>query len=145
MRSLFPIVTNNDLVFPDNFVNHFFGDFMKPFDGSYSVPKVDVEEKENEYVLTTDLPGIAKEDIKLTYDNDILTISAHHEEKKDDKDEQKHYIRKERTSSSFCRQFQVSGIQKENIHANFVNGVLTVELPKETKQQIEAAKTIEIQ
>ena len=58
MRSLFPIVTNNDLVFPDNFVNHFFGDFMKPFDSSYSVPKVDVEDKENEYVLTTDLPLI---------------------------------------------------------------------------------------
>ena len=66
MRSLFPIVTNNDLVFPDNFVNHFFGDFMKPFDSSYSVPKVDVEDKENEYVLTTDLPGMAKEDKKKT-------------------------------------------------------------------------------
>ena len=103
MRSLFPIVTNNDLVFPDNFVNHFFGDFMKPFDSSYSVPKVDVEDKENEYVLTTDLPGMAKEDIKLTYDKDILTISARHEEKKDEKDEKKNYIRKERTSQSFCQ------------------------------------------
>ena len=75
MRSLFPIVTNNDLVFPDNFVNHFFGDFMKPFDSSYSVPKVDVEDKENEYVLTTDLPGMVKEDIKLTYDKDSYDIT----------------------------------------------------------------------
>lgn len=145
MRSLFPIVTNNDLVFPDNFVNHFFGDFMKPFDSSYSVPKVDVEDKGTEYVLTTDLPGMAKEDIKLTYDKDILTISARHEEKKDETDKKKNYIRKERTSQSFCRQFQVSGIQKDHIQAAFANGVLTVTLPKETAQQIEAAKTIEIQ
>lgn len=145
MRSLFPIVTHDDLVFPHHFVNHFFDDFMKPFDGSYSVPKVDVEDKETEYVLTTDLPGMAKEDIRLTYDNDILTISAHHEETKDEKDEKKNYIRKERTSNTFCRQFQVGGIQKDHIQAAFSNGVLTVTLPKETAKQIEAAKTIEIQ
>ena len=118
---------------------------MKPFDSSYSVPKVDVEDKENEYVLTTDLPGMAKEDIKLTYDKDILTISARHEEKKDEKDEKKNYIRKERTNQSFCRQFQVSGVQKDHIQASFANGVLTITLPKETAKQIEAAKTIEIQ
>ena len=145
MRSLFPIVTNNDFVFPDHFVHHFFDDFMKPMDRSCSVPKVDVEDRDDAYVLTTDLPGMAKEDITLTYDNDILTISAHHEESKDEQDEQKRYIRKERTSHSFCRQFQVNGIQKDHIQATFVNGVLTVTLPKETAKQIEAAKTIEIQ
>lgn len=145
MRSLFPIVTNNDLVFPDNFVNHFFGDFMKPFDSSYSVPKVDVEDKENEYVLTTDLPGMAKEDIKLTYDKDILTISARHEETKDEQDDQKNYIYKERSSSSFCRSFPVSGIRKDGIQASFADGVLTVTLPKETPQPAESVRTIDIQ
>ena len=70
---------------------------------------------------------------------------ANSKEKKDEKDEKKNYIRKERTSQSFCRQFQVSGVQKDHIQASFANGVLTVTLPKETTKQVEAAKTIEIQ
>lgn len=118
---------------------------MKPFDSSYSVPKVDVEDKENEYVLTTDLPGMAKEDIKLTYDKDILTISARHEETKDEQDDQKNYIYKERSSSSFCRSFPVSGIRKDGIQASFADGVLTVTLPKETPQPAESVRTIDIQ
>lgn len=145
MRSLFPIVTNTDALFPTNFMDRFFGDFMKPFEGSYNIPKVDIEDKGNEYVLTTDLPGINKEDISLTYDDDVLTLSARHEDTKDEQDEQKNYIYKERSSSSFCRRFPVSGIRKEDIQASFADGVLTITLPKETTKQIEEAKTIDIQ
>ena len=144
MKSLFP-VTNNDFLFPDHVFNSFFNDFMKPSDGSYSIPKVDIEDTDKAYILTTDLPGVAKEDINLTYDNDVLTLSASHVESKDEQDEQKNYIRKERMSSSFCRQFPVSGIQKEGIQASFENGVLTITLPKEEPQQVEAKHTIEIQ
>lgn len=53
MKSLFPIVTNSDAVFPTNFADRFFSDFMKPFEGSYNIPRVDIEDKGNEYVLTT--------------------------------------------------------------------------------------------
>ena len=145
MKSLFPIVTNNDLFFPDNLVNRFFSDFMNPFDGNYNVPKVDIEDKGDAYVMTTDLPGVAKEDISLSYDDDVLTLSACHEASKDDSDAQKNYIRKERTSRSFCRQFTVSGIDKEKIQASFKDGVLTVTLPKEAAKPAETVKTIDIQ
>lgn len=145
MKSLFPIVTNNDALFPMNFADRFFSDFMKPFEGSYNIPRVDIEDKGNEYVLTTDLPGVAKEDISLTYDDDVLTLSARHEETKDEQDDQKNYIYKERSSSSFCRSFPVSGIRKDSIQASFADGVLTVTLPKETPQPAESVRTIDIQ
>ena len=146
MKSLFP-VTNNDFLFPDHVFNSFFNDFMKPSDGSYSIPKVDIEDTDKAYILTTDLPGVAKEDINVTYDDNVLTLSAKHEETKEEKDakEKKNYIRKERTSNVFCRQFSVQNIQKEGIQASFENGVLTITLPKEEPQQVEAKHTIEIQ
>lgn len=144
MTSLFPIVNTNDFAVPDVFDN-FFNNFMWPADSSYNVPKVDIEDKGDAYVLTADMPGVAKEDINLTYDNDVLTLSASHVESKDEQDEQKNYICKERMSSSFCRQFPVSGIRKEGIQASFENGVLTMMLPKEEPQQAETKHTIDIQ
>ena len=144
MTSLFPIVNTNDFAVPDVFDN-FFNNFMWPADSSYNVPKVDIEDKGDAYVLTADMPGVAKEDINLTYDHDVLTLFASHVENNDEQDEQKNYIRKERMSTSFCRQFPVSGIQKEGIQASFENGVLTITLPKEEPQPAETQHTIEIQ
>ena len=128
-----------------NFADRFFSDFMIPFEGSYNIPRVDIDDMGNEFVLTTYLPGVAKEDISLTYDDDVLTLSARHEETKDEQDDQKNYIYKERSSSSFCRSFPVSGIRKDGIQASFADGVLTVTLPKETPQPAESVRTIDIQ
>ena len=102
------------------------------------------EDKGSEYVMTADLPGVQKEDIHLSYDNNVLTLAASHNEQKDSQDEQHNYICKERSSSSFCRQFPVTGIQKEGIQAAFKDGVLTVTLPKDA-QQAQPTNTIEIQ
>lgn len=146
MKSLFP-VTHNDFLFPDHVFNSFFNDFMKPFDGSYNIPKVDIEDTDKAYVLTTDLPGIAKEDINVTYDNNVLTLSAKHEDTKEEKDakDKKNYIRKERTSKVFCRQFSVQNIQKEGIQANFKDGVLTIVMPKEDPKKVAESHRIAVQ
>lgn len=146
MKSLFP-VTNNDFLFPDHVFNSFFNDFMKPSDGSYSIPKVDIEDTDKAYILTTDLPGVAKEDINVTYDDNVLTLSAKHEEKKEEKDakDKKNYIRKERTNKVFCRQFSVQNIQKEGIQANFKDGVLTIVMPKEDPKKVAESHRIAVQ
>lgn len=146
MKSLFP-VTNNDFLFPDQVFNSFFNDFMKPSDGSYSIPNVDIEDTDKAYILTTDLPGVAKEDINVTYDDNVLTLSAKHEETKEEKDakEKKNYIRKERTSKVFCRQFSVQNIQKEGIQANFKDGVLTIVMPKEDPKKVAESHRIAVQ
>ena len=81
MKGLFPVVTNSDFVFPDTIFDNFFNSFENPTEGSYRVPQVDIEDTDKAYILTTDLPGIAKEDINVSYNDDILTLTAKHEEK----------------------------------------------------------------
>ncbi|MCH4167321.1 MAG: Hsp20/alpha crystallin family protein [Megasphaera sp.] len=145
MKNLFPVVSANDFLFPNNVFDSFFQNFMQPADGSFQSPNVDIEDKGNEYLLKADLPGMTKEDVNLTYDNDVLTLSAQHEESKDEQDEKKNYIRKERRSSSFCRQFVVHNIQKDGIQASFEDGVLKVELPKTDQKVVDQSHRIAIQ
>lgn len=145
MKGLFPVVTNSDFAFPDSFFDNFFNGFENPTEAGYRVPRVDVEENDKAYVVTTDLPGVSKEDISLTYKDDVLTIMAKHEDKKDEKDEKKKFIRKERLNHTFCRQFTVKNIEKEGIQASFVNGVLTVTLPKADPKKVSEAHKIEVQ
>lgn len=169
LKGLFPVVSHDDVVFPDDFFDNFFNDFASPVKGSYRVPRVDIEDTDKAYILTADLPGMKKEDISVTYDNDVLTLLAKHETKtedssqpqdskaagaadaKDSKDAkaaeakpQKKYIRQERTNTAFCRQFTVRNIQKDGIEASYKDGVLTVTMPKVDPQKEIEAHRIEI-
>ena len=100
------------------------------FENASSLMKTDVIEKDNSYQLEAELPGFNKEDINIDLKNDILTISANHNENKDEKDENGKYIRRERRSSSYQRSFRVDGLKAEDIIAQYKNGVLTVNIPK---------------
>ena len=135
MKGLFPVVTNSDFVFPDTIFVNFFNGFENPTEANYRVPQVDIEDTDKAYILTTDLPGVAKEDINVSYKDDVLTLTAKHEEKKDEKDDKKKYIRKERSSHTFCRQFTVRNIQKDGIEAAYKDGILTVTLLKVDPQK----------
>lgn len=145
MKSLFPIVNDNAPFFPDTVFDSFFNSFAQPVKGAFTVPKVDIEDKGNAYELTTDLPGVTKADVTVTYKDDVLTLAAKHEEAKDEKDAKKNYVRKERTSSSFRRQFVVHDIDKDGIKAAFKDGVLTVTMPKADPKKVAASQNIEIQ
>ena len=91
--------------------------------------KVDISEDEQAFHLDAELPGLAKENIILNIEDDVLTIKAeraHSEEQK-----KKDYHRVERTYGSFSRSFNIGEmIDQENIGAAFDNGVLHVTLPK---------------
>jgi len=92
--------------------------------------KVDVKDADDHYELTADLPGMAKEDINLNYENGYLTIAATRSESKDEKDDAGNYIRRERHTGEVSRSFYIDGIDDANIHAEFKDGVLQVNLPK---------------
>ena len=83
MKGLFPVVTNSDFVFPDTIFDNFFNGFENPTEANYRVPQVDIEDTDKAYILTTDLTGVAKEDINVSNKDDVLTLTAKHEEKKD--------------------------------------------------------------
>lgn len=102
-----------------------------------SAMKCDVKETDTDYEIKADMPGAAKEDISVTYDDDILDISYKHDASNDKKDENGKYIMQERSYSEMERQFRIPDGDKENVHAKLDNGVLTITVPKnkETKPE----------
>jgi len=103
-------------------------------------PRVEVRELEKEFVLRAELPGLSKEDVKLSLENRVLTISGEKKlEKREDKDNV--YIR-ETAYGEFSRSFNLSdGIDESNIKAEYKDGILMVTLPKSEKA---VARQIEI-
>ncbi len=105
-------------------------------------PAVDVAEKDKEYEITAELPGLDEKNIEVKLTNGVLTIRG---EKKEEKEEKhKDYHLSERSFGSFMRSFQLpEGIDESKIEASFVKGVLTVKVPKST-QALRNEKTISI-
>lgn len=135
MYSLIPFRRNvtRDLVTPfasDRFFRSFFdmSDLMGP-----AGFRVDVREDENAYMLEAELPGVAKDKINLTVDDDALIISADLNEEK--KEERAGYLYSERRTGHVERRFNLEGIKVEEIAANYDNGVLSVALPKEKAEE----------
>jgi len=92
-------------------------------------PAVDIAEHDSEYLVNVELPGVTKEDVKITLESNILTV---HGEKKQEKETKKeNYHRVERSYGSFQRSFALpSTVKSEKIDAAFNNGVLSIRLPK---------------
>ena len=109
MRGLLPF----DGFFGDTALDHFFNDTPAAYKDYVSVPKVDIEDKKDFYKITCDMPGFTKDQISISYENGILSLSAQKEEQTEEKDDDRHYIRRERSSSVFRRQFNVKGIKED--------------------------------
>ncbi|GAA3018032.1 Hsp20 family protein [Tetragenococcus solitarius] len=133
------ISRNNDLMgMRDDFFDNFFNGFM----GNDNF-QVDIKEKDNNYEVTADLPGFDKSDLNVTYDDGVLTIEANRNDITEDKDEEGNFLRRERSSRSYRRQFMLKGVDDENIDASFKDGVLDLNLPK-TSDEVEEKKKIDI-
>lgn len=93
------------------------------------VPPVDIQETEEGYRLTAELPGLTREDINITLENNVLRLSGERRLEKDVKKESYHRI--ERSYGNFQRSFslphQVNG---DKVEASFKDGVLTISVPK---------------
>ena len=139
MNNLFP--SRRDFM---DLNRHFMGDSFDRFFADSGNFNVDIKENEEAYTVEADLPGLAKEDIELDYSNDVLSISAQKEMSTEEKDDESNYIRRERSSRSYNRQFLIKHVDEENITAEFNNGVLKVQLPK-TENDGKDTKKIEIQ
>ncbi|MDZ7836295.1 MAG: Hsp20 family protein [Alkalibacterium sp.] len=122
----------------------FFDDTFDQVLGDAGSFKTDIIEDENEYTVEAELPGMSKENIELDYHDNILSISAKQESETNEEDEERNYIRRERSSRSFSRQFLIRDIDEDNISAQFDNGVLEVKLPKKEPDEPKT-KRIDIQ
>ena len=111
--------------------------------GNNWVPAVDVEETENEFVFKAEMPGIKKEDVKISLLDNVLTLSGEKrtEEKKTDKE--KKYHRVERSYGSFQRSFALSSpLKADKISASYKDGILEIVVPKSEEAK---PKEIDIQ
>lgn len=108
-------------------------DFFRPlfYDEKLDAMKTDITENSENYVLEIELPGFAKENITVDFENEYLTVSA---EKKESDGEKKTYIRKER-SVSCQRSYYVGDIDENKITAKYENGILYLTIPKKEKQK----------
>jgi HSP20 family protein len=92
-------------------------------------PLVDIAEDEKEYLIKAELPEVKKEDVKVTVENGVLTITGERKFEKEEKN--KKYHRVERAYGSFMRSFTLpEGAAGDKINAEFKDGVLKVHLPK---------------
>ena len=102
----------------------------EPLSGSW-VPAVNVEETDDEIVLTAEAPGLSEDDFALELDNNVLTISGEKREERDEEDKERNVHLWERRYGSFSRSFRLPrGVDAEAIDASFDKGVLTVHMPK---------------
>jgi len=89
----------------------------------------DIEENENEYLITAELPGLEKKDVSIRVEKNNLIIEAKIESENEEKD--KKWLRRERFQGSYRRNFILDeSCDKEKIGAEMENGVLRVCIPK---------------
>src|SRR5690606_2094561 len=119
---------------PFDLASFFESDFpsfrLLPESGMGGLPAVDITEREDAYVLKADFPGMKKEEIEITLDNGVLTLSAEHREESEQKEEGR-VVRRERSVGRYSRSFSLDKpLAEDRVEANFDNGVLTLVLPK---------------
>ncbi len=113
-----------------------FGDFFSPAvrggEGSeaFFAPRVDIQDLDDHYEITAELPGVKKEDIHVTLTDGVLTLEA--EASSEDKEKKKGKImRQERRYGKFMRSFNLGPeVHEADISADFSDGVLAVRAPK---------------
>jgi len=148
MMSMMPYYTRTlrtGNVTPSRYESPFNDEFFRSFFGGNTAPamKVDVEDKGDSYLLLTDLPGMKKEDVRISVGDGVLTIAVEQKEEKSEENKDRNFVYRERRTASMSRSFSLEGVNEEGITAEYVDGVLHLTLPKET-QTVEKVKMIEI-
>lgn len=114
-ESRFGITKNND----DN----------EEYENAVWMPLTDVYEDKDNFKMKIDLPGIKKEDVKISYSNGKLSISGERVEEEENKDAKCHRI--ERTFGKYYRSFNLpENVQADKIDAKFNDGQLSITIPK---------------
>jgi HSP20 family protein len=100
-------------------------------------PLVDIAEDDHEYCIRAELPGVQKEDVKVTVENGVLSIAGERKYEKEEKNRKYHRV--ERAYGSFERSFSVpDDADASKVKAEFKDGVLNVHLAKDEKTRPKA-------
>jgi HSP20 family protein len=119
-----------DMAAPLVSFNRLWDQWLHRSDGGHMVsPAMDVAETEAGFTITAELPGLKKEDVKITIEDGVLSIAG--EKKFETEQKEKNYHRIERSYGAFHRSVTLpSGINADKAEADFSDGVLTIHVPK---------------
>ena len=141
---MLPVMFKNSW-FPTMFEEFLNNDIMPR--ANTTAPAVNVKEDEKAYTMEVAAPGIKKEFCRVNI-NDDGNLNIASENKMEHKEEEKkhHYIRREFSYTNYEQSYTLpEDVDKENISAKVEHGILTVTLPKLTKEEVKSARAIEIQ
>ncbi len=116
-----------------------FTDFADIMDDFFNTPfrslrhdsfKIDVEEQEDKYLIHADLPGVKRDEIKVSYDDQTLNIEIERDEKKEDENKDKNYLHRERRVSAMRRAIHLPDVDPSKLKAKLDDGVLHIHADK---------------
>ena len=119
------------LVSLPNEIDRFFDDWGLGFENSDRVwsPNVDISENDDAFEVIAEIPGMSKEDIKISIKDNVLTLNG--EKKQEEKTEKKDFHRVERMYGQFQRSFRLPNtVKSDDIEAQYKDGVLSIKIPK---------------
>jgi len=121
-------------------MNRLFGSFLEtPNSGSSTagrpwIPAMDLVERDDHFVLRADLPGVREEDVRIEFEDTVLTVSGDRRTEREDHREGYHRI--ERATGAFRRSLTLpEGVDADTIKASFEAGVLEITIPKPKQRQ----------
>ncbi len=108
-------------------------------------PAINIFESENDFKIEMMLPGFTREDLKINFHNEMLTIKVDNKETESRNNEEYKYVRREFDVFNFEKQFKVpQSVKAEGIDAKFENGILNIVLPKKEEALEKAPVDIKI-
>ncbi|MEP2937132.1 MAG: Hsp20/alpha crystallin family protein [Gilvibacter sp.] len=137
---------NNRFVFP-SIINELFADErLDVFNaGRTTIPAVNIKELEDSFVVDLAAPGMNKESFTINLEENVLTVSAQKTVENEDKVKDGRFTRREFGYSSFTRSFTLpEEVKHDDINATYVDGVLSIAIPKNTEAKVDHKRTIAI-
>ena len=117
--------------------------FTSNFDTGMTLPKVNIKETADAFIVEMAVPGLKKSDFNIDIDNQLLSISTETKEAHEAKDA--HYTRREFGYSSFKRTFTLpESVDDDKINASYNEGILNILLPKKEEAKQKPARSIKI-
>jgi HSP20 family protein len=96
-----------------------------------TLPSANVKDSEDEIRIDLAVPGMKKDDFKIQFKNNILSISSEKKDEKTEQDDEGNFLRKEFNYEAFCRTFQLpDNINEKSINAAYADGILHIEIGK---------------
>ncbi|WP_276361057.1 Hsp20/alpha crystallin family protein [Daejeonella sp. H1SJ63] len=130
-------------VYSDVFDSFFNSDSFLPKSTVVRIPAVNIAENENQFHIELAVPGMKKEDFKISLEHDQLTISAESKAENAEQNDAKKYNRVEYNYSSFMRSFTLpESADPSKIEAEYKDGILLIAVAKKEEAKIQAREIV---